>query len=86
MEKKIGLYICSGCEIGNSIDISLLEKVGLEYKVHLCKSHPKLCQKEAGQMISQNIDAEKLDGLVVAACSPRVFTKEFAFEILTERV
>jgi quinone-modifying oxidoreductase subunit QmoB len=86
MDKRIGLYICSGCEIGTCVETSALEKVGKEFNVHLCQTHAKLCQKASIENIRKEIDAEKLEGLVIAACSPRVFTKDFSFDQLAERV
>lgn len=86
MEKKVGVYICTGCEIGNCIDISKLEKVAEKYKSHSCKINPKLCQQESLNVIHKDIENENLDGIVIAACSPRVFAKEFKFNPVTERV
>ncbi|MBL6963108.1 MAG: hydrogenase iron-sulfur subunit [Bacteroidetes bacterium] len=86
MEKKLGIYICSGCEIGKSIDMAALEKVGSVSGEHLCRTHAKLCLAESVQNIQEDIKKEHLEGVIVAACSPRFFTKEFSFNQLTERV
>jgi len=88
-DKKIGAYICTGCEIGDSLDIEALSKVATgEYKLPICKTHPNLCGPEGVDFIKKDIDNEKLNTLVIAACSPRVNTSVFQFEKapLVERV
>ena len=30
MDKKLGVYICTGCGIGDSLDIDALKKVGYQ--------------------------------------------------------
>ena len=47
MEKKLGVYICKGCEIGESLDLDSLAKVARkEGKVPICKTHEALCSPE----------------------------------------
>jgi len=50
MEKKIGAYICTGCGIGDALDVAALTKVATgEYKVPVCREHGFLCAaKRAG--------------------------------------
>ncbi len=87
MNKKIGVYICSGCEIGKSIDIEKLSQVAFEQKVSICKHHASLCSVEGFDLINNDIAAENLDKIVIAACSPRAKTDIFDFpeNILLER-
>lgn len=41
MDKKTGVYICTGCSIGESLEIESLSKVATkEGKVPVCKTHP----------------------------------------------
>ncbi|MBN2519142.1 MAG: CoB--CoM heterodisulfide reductase iron-sulfur subunit A family protein, partial [Bacteroidales bacterium] len=89
MEKKIGIYICSGCEIGNCIDIdSLKNKISDKYPNIKIKSNSFLCSKDALSEINNDIEKENFEAIVVAACSPRVKVKEFNFSnnIICERV
>jgi len=88
MDNIIGVYICSGCEIGDAID---LEKVGAvatkEYKVKLCKTDQCLCGKTGIEMINNDIKSEELNKVVIAACSARVMTDVFTFDnVILERV
>ena len=88
MSKKIGVYICSGCEIGKSLDIEkLCQLASSEQNVAVCKSHKSLCSIEGFNIINNDIVKENLDGLIIAACSPRAKTEVFDFpgNILLER-
>ncbi len=89
MDKKIGVYICSGCSIGESLDMDALAKVAQsEYKVPVCKVHPCLCGKEGVELIRKDMDDESVNALVIAGCSPRMKTEAFAFDpaMVQERV
>ncbi len=88
MSKNIGLYICSGCEIGKSIDIEKLNAaVSSEQNVVICKNHSSLCSVEGFDLINNDIATENLEKIIIAACSPRVKTDVFDFQenILVER-
>ena len=88
MEKKLGFYVCKGCEIGQSLDIEGLLKVAAkEGKVPICKEHDVLCSPEGIKFLQDEIANEEINTLVIAACSPRVKFEEFDFPgCLTERV
>ncbi len=88
MDKKVGVYICSGCEIGKAIDIEKLSQVSSELNVTVCKNHSSLCSVEGFDLINNDIANENLDRIVIAACSPRVKTDVFDFpeNIMTDRV
>ena len=46
MEKKIAVYICSGCGIGDAINVEELVKLATdEESVPLCRSHANLCNQ-----------------------------------------
>jgi quinone-modifying oxidoreductase subunit QmoB len=85
---KIGLYICKGCEIGQSLDIDQLIKETEGDKLPVCKTHDILCSKGAVEMIKGDITGEELNRVVVAACSNRVFPELFDFgpDVFTDRV
>jgi len=80
MEKKIGVYICTGCGIGDALDIDALANVGTgEYKASACKQHAFLCSREGVSEIKADIEASGIDTIVIAACSPRVMADVFDF-------
>lgn len=85
--KKIAAYICSGCDIGRSIDIQALRKVAVdENKLEICRDHAWLCSAEAVEAIRNDI-AGGVQAAVIAACSPRAMGSVFSFGgCQTERV
>ena len=81
MASALGVYICSGCSIGEALDTGKLAKVATsEYHVPRCEVHPFLCGPEGRRLIEQDLAAGTVDGVVIAACSPRVKTDAFAFD------
>ncbi|MFP3866740.1 MAG: FAD-dependent oxidoreductase [Desulfobacteraceae bacterium] len=88
MEKKVGFYVCKGCEIGQSLDIEGLLKVAKkDGKVPICKECDVLCSPEGIKFLQDEITNEEVNTLVIAACSPRVKYEEFDFPgCLIERV
>jgi len=88
MEKKIGVYICKGCGIGESLDIEKLAKTSKRgsIKEEDIKVHDVLCSPEGLQLIKNDIKGGTNTAIIVA-CSPRVKYEEFDFPgCLTERV
>src|SRR3990172_6821247 len=87
-EKKIGVYICSGLEIGEAIDCNALaEKVKEDSEVFLCKVNKDLCTKAGADEIRKDIETEELTGVVIAASSARYHSDLFNFDnVLIERV
>ncbi len=86
---KIGLYICSGCEIGSCVNCqAIADSVGKDDNVVVAKVDKWLCGEKAVEGIKNDIKNEGLDRVVVAACSPRFLTDIFSFgdDILLERV
>ncbi len=80
MDKKIGVYICSGCGIGEALDIEgLMTLANDEFKVSLCRSHECLCSSEGLSVIKNDISTEGINTIVIAACSPRVMYDVFDF-------
>lgn len=88
MEKKYGAYICTGCDIGGSLDIEKLSEVPGKSKVPICKTHPILCSPEGVDLIKRDIEGEGVNTVIIAACSPRVMYDVFDFggSVLVERV
>lgn len=88
MDRKLGVYVCSGCGIGDGLDLDKLCQVATkECSAAVCKNHPFLCGEEAVQLIKKDV-AEGVSTVVVAACSPRVKQDVFSFDPSTvlERV
>ncbi len=78
MEKKMGVYICTGCGIGDALDVEALEKVATgEYKVAVCKHHDCLCNDEGLALIRNDMEQDGVNTVIVAACSPRVMIDRF---------
>lgn len=89
MPKKLGVYVCSGCSIGDAIDTAQLAKVaGGECKAAVCRVHPFLCGGEGCDLIRQDLASGTVDTVVLAACSPRVKSDVFQFDhgAVVERV
>ncbi len=90
MDKKLGVYICSGCSIGETIDVEKLANVARkEYKAPVCQVHQCLCGKEGVELIRKDMASEGVNTIVIAACSPRVKTAAFSFDptaVIAERV
>jgi quinone-modifying oxidoreductase subunit QmoB len=81
MEKKLAAYICTGCGIGDALDIEQLSKVVTdEISVPICHTHPNLCSQEGADLIKKDMEGEGANTLMVAACSPRVMYDVFNFE------
>ncbi|RJQ42203.1 MAG: hydrogenase iron-sulfur subunit [Gaiellales bacterium] len=88
-KQKIGAYICTGCDIGDSLDIEALEKAAAARKAEVVKTHEFLCSHEGVEMINSDINNEGVNTMVIAACSMRVNTDAFSWDPLhyiTERV
>ncbi|WP_018085434.1 hydrogenase iron-sulfur subunit [Desulfurispora thermophila] len=89
MAKKVGVYICKGCGIGEALDVDALAKVASkEYKAPVVKTCDVLCAPEGIELIKQDLAGEGVNLVVIAGCSARVNYDHFDFgpEILVERV
>lgn len=88
MDKKTGVYICTGCAIGESLDMNKLCKVATkESKGGICKTHPFLCSEEGVNLIKNDV-VEGVNTVVIAGCSPRVNYDNFFFSapVVSERI
>ena len=84
MDKKIGVYICTGCDIGDSLDIEALSKAG---KPHQVKTHEFLCSEEGTAIINADIKGEEINTVIIAACSMRAMVDAFRLDApIVERV
>ncbi|WP_028313301.1 FAD-dependent oxidoreductase [Desulfatibacillum aliphaticivorans] len=80
MDKKFGFYICSGCGIGDALDIKgLIEEVPEEEGYSNCKTHPFLCSQSGVDLIKKDV-ADGVNTIVIGACSRRVNWDVFKFD------
>ena len=86
MDKKYGVYICTGCGIGDVLDMEDLVEVPDEEGMN-CITHPFLCGEEGVQLIQKDVDDDKVNAIVIGACSRRVNFDVFNFKgCVIERV
>jgi len=79
-EMKTAAYICSGCGLGDKLDIAQLSKIAQkEGKMALVREHAFLCNPEGVQMIRNDIASEAVTHVCIAACSRRAKTEAFNF-------
>ena len=78
MDKTYCAYICSGCGIGEALDMEALAEVVTDEMSMECKSHECLCGPEGRAFIEKDI-ADGTNTVVIGACSPRVMADEFNF-------
>ncbi|MEJ5287237.1 MAG: FAD-dependent oxidoreductase [Bacteroidota bacterium] len=90
MEKgeKLGVYICTGCEIGNSVNCqNIFDAIQKEFQPSICKLNGWVCNEKFVNEIRKDIEEKKLEKVVIAACSPRYLTDLFNFDkTVVERV
>ncbi|MBE0448536.1 MAG: hydrogenase iron-sulfur subunit [Actinobacteria bacterium] len=88
MEKKIGIYICTGCGIGEALDIEKLSTMaGNSLGASVVKTHHFLCGEEGIKLIEGDSATEGINTAVIAACSNRVNFDVFSFpNAIVERV
>lgn len=85
MDKKIGVYICTGCGIGEALDIEKLTKLASS-KVPICQNHQFLCGQDGLSLIKKDM-ANGVNALIIAACSRRTKQNKFLFDsTILERV
>ncbi len=77
-DRKYGVYICQGCGIPDAIKLEGLEKAARKGgKIPHIKNHPILCSPEGLEFLKNDVAAEGINCVVIAACSPRVKYEEF---------
>ncbi len=79
MDKKYGVYICTGCGIGDALDIKALCGIPEEEGVPVT-THPFLCGKEGLALMKTDIAEKGTNTLVIGACSRRVNFDIFKFD------
>lgn len=78
MDKKYGVYICTGCGIGDSLDIEALKEVAEEEGMAV-KTHAFFCGKEGLEILKKDV-SDGVNSIVIGACSRRVNYDVFRFD------
>jgi quinone-modifying oxidoreductase subunit QmoB len=79
MDKKYCAYLCSGCGIGDALDMEALAEVVTGEMSMDCKTSECLCGAEGRALIEKDIADDGVNTVVIGACSPRVMQNEFNF-------
>ncbi len=87
-KRNMALALCTGCSIGESLDVDKLFETALEHCQGLsCLKHHSLCSEAGLEELNRLIREKGIDRLAVAACSPRVKSAEFGLDgVHTERI
>ncbi len=78
MDNVYGAYLCTGCGIGDVLDIDGLKAAASESGMEM-KDHPCLCGADGRAFIEKDMADNGVNTIVICACSPRVMQKEFNF-------
>lgn len=79
MDKTYCAYLCSGCGIGDALDMEALAEVVTGEMSMECKTGKCLCGPEGRALMEKDMKDNGVNTFVVAACSPRVMQNEFNF-------
>jgi quinone-modifying oxidoreductase subunit QmoB len=78
MDKVYGGYLCTGCGIGEVLDIEALKSTASSAGIPM-QDFPCMCGAEGRALIEKDIADKGVNTIVVCACSPRVMQNEFNF-------
>lgn len=78
MKKVYGAYLCTGCGIGDVLDVDGLKDAAADAGIAMTE-HACLCGAAGRSFIEKDIADKGVNTIVVCACSPRVMQKEFDF-------
>ncbi|MCS7278513.1 MAG: hydrogenase iron-sulfur subunit [Thermodesulfobacteriaceae bacterium] len=85
--EKIGVFICTSCDIGKRLEVVELENVAKEQGAVSVYSKDFLCSKEGKEFINSKIVEEGLEAVSICACSSRVNYEVFNFgKVVVDRV
>ena len=84
MDNKIGVFVCHcGINISSSVDIKeIIDYVKKLDGVTICKDYKYMCSDVGANLIKDEIKKNKLGGIVIACCSPRMH--EYTFRGVVE--
>jgi heterodisulfide reductase subunit A len=77
--KKIGIFVCHcGLNISDTIDVKkVVEEIGKLPEVAHAVDYTYMCSDPGQEMIKNAITKKKLDGVIVAACTPTLHETTF---------
>jgi heterodisulfide reductase subunit A2 len=77
--QRIGLFVCHcGLNIAGVVDIAqVIDAFAHEPGVTIATDYKYMCSEPGQALIRQTIEGERLDGVVIAACSPTMHEKTF---------
>jgi quinone-modifying oxidoreductase subunit QmoB len=78
MKKVYGAYLCTGCGIGDVLDVDGLKNAASDAGIEMVE-HGCLCGADGRAFIEKDIAEKGVNTIVVCACSPRVMQQEFNF-------
>jgi quinone-modifying oxidoreductase subunit QmoB len=86
--ERLGLMLCEGCGIGEAVDVQALAELADDVGAATTVSHPALCGPVGLTVVRDAVEKENLDGVLIAACSPRAKIGEFRLDgtVVVERV
>jgi heterodisulfide reductase subunit A len=78
-EKRIGVFVCHcGNNIADTVDVKRVTESLKGYPgVQYVTDYRYMCSNPGQDLIKEKIESEKLDGVVVAACSPTLHESTF---------
>ncbi len=78
MDRKLGVYLCSGCGIGDALDVGALSGLATKQRdVAICRTDPFLCGVSAATAIADDVREGRVERVIIGACSPRAQTAMF---------
>ena len=79
MSNKIGVFVCHcGINIASTVDVKdLVNYAKTLDKVIVSKDYKYMCSDVGANLIKDSIKKHKLDGIVIACCSPRMHEHTF---------
>jgi quinone-modifying oxidoreductase, subunit QmoB len=86
---RLGVFMCTGCGIGEAVDVAALVATAKEMGCPSCTTDACWCSPEGVAAMRAAVAAENLNGVLIAACSPRAKSEEFRFDptkVALERV
>jgi quinone-modifying oxidoreductase subunit QmoB len=78
--ERIGIFLCTGCGIGDALNVDALGAIARERQAASVTIHPCLCAPEGVATIRSALTSGEMDGALIAACSPRARAAEFQFD------
>ena len=71
MDRKTRLYLCSGCDIGECLDLeALASTIGEDYDLESCETHPFFCGQEGVEKIKNKGKLGMIGGIVFPPIPP----------------